>query len=106
MSRILCVCDEGNNRSVMVAHQLKYLGHDCIPVGVNRNSLSTLHMLSGWADHIITTEPGQSEAIPTDDLAKVQCWDIGPDNYPRPFNKQLLGIVRGFVAENRNKLNA
>jgi hypothetical protein len=31
VSKILCICEMGNNRSVTAAHQLKYLGHDCIP---------------------------------------------------------------------------
>ena len=104
MSRILCLCDQGVNRSVTVAHQVKYLGHDVLSAGTKTNSLSTLRMLSGWADHIITTEPSHSEAIPTEHLSKVQCWDVGPDRFPRPFNRELLGVVRGFVEQNRGRL--
>jgi len=95
--KILVVCDEGNNRSVMVAHQIKYWGHDVIAAGVKRNSAETIEMLSKWADRIITTEAGQLEG------PKVQLWDIGPDEYPRPFNKELLSIVRGMMEEHKSE---
>jgi hypothetical protein len=36
--KILCVCDQGNNRSVHFAHNLKYWGNDCIPIGTETNS--------------------------------------------------------------------
>src|SRR4051812_29522317 len=102
MSKVLCLCDQGNNRSVMVAHQIKYLGHDTIPAGLKTNSPATLSMLYDWADRIITTD--ETQRVPTEHAAKVQLWNIGPDTYPRPFNKQLLPIVKQLVAENRAKL--
>lgn len=89
------VCDEGNNRSVVVAHQLKYWGHDVISAGIKRNTPETIEMLSQWADRIITTEEGQLEGD------KVQLWDIGPDVYPRPFNKELLAIVQRMMQEHK-----
>jgi hypothetical protein len=100
--RILCLCDEGNNRSVVVAHQLKYLGHDCLSAGLSRNGADTLAMLYEWADHIITTDA--SQLVPAEHQAKVRLWNIGPDRYPRPFNKELLTIVRDFVQRERGTL--
>lgn len=102
MSKILCVCNEGNNRSVTVAHQLKYLGHDCIPVGLSTNSQSTLELLCEWADHIIVTDSEQQ--VPPQHQSKVRLWDIGPDVFPRPFNKTLLAVVRGREARERDSL--
>src|SRR2546421_9718227 len=97
--RILCLCSEGNNRSVTIAHQLKYLGHDCLAAGTRTNSPETLTMLCEWAERIITTD--STQAVPGEHGAKVELWDIGPDRYPRPFNAQLLRIVRGHVERNR-----
>ena len=93
--KILVLCDEGNNRSVMIAHLLKYWGHDILAAGVKRNSPATLDMLVEWADRIITTEEGQLEG------EKVQLWNIGPDHYPRPFNRYLLRIVQDMMQEHK-----
>lgn len=99
--KILVLCDEGNNRSVTVAHHLKYWGHDVIAAGLKRNSPETLEMLSEWADRIVLTERSQVPVIqsmwPTAFSSKLDLWDIGPDVYPRPFNKDLLAIVRRFM---------
>lgn len=102
--KILVLCDEGNNRSVTVAHHLKYWGHDVIAAGLKRNSPETLQMLSEWADRIVLTERCQVPAIqsmwpplPAAFSSKLDLWDIGPDVYPRPFNKDLLAIVRRFM---------
>lgn len=90
--KILVVCDEGNNRSVTIAHHLKYWNHDVLSAGLNRNSEETLKMLSDWADRIITTDGSQYI-----NSNKVQLWDVGPDTYPRPFNKTLLSKVRALM---------
>lgn len=94
--KILCVCDQGVNRSVTLAHQLKYLGHDTLTAGLSTNEPATLLMLFGWADRIITTD---GQVIPPEHHDKVLCWDVGADRYPRPFNPQLLARVRSLVAD-------
>lgn len=105
--RILVLCDEGNNRSVTVAHQLKYWGHDVIPAGLKRNKAETLHMLSEWAERIILTEREQIAAIqaicPFDISKKLDLWDLGPDVYPRPFNKDMLAIVRRLMEAHKDE---
>lgn len=93
--KILVLCDEGVNRSVTIASQLKYWGHDVLSAGMKRNTAETIGILSNWADRIITTEEGQLEG------PKVQLWNIGPDHYPRPFNKELLAIVRDLMEEHK-----
>lgn len=97
--KILVLCDQGENRSPTLAHQLKYLGHDVLTAGLARNSADTLHILRHWADKIIITEAGQ---LPVG--GKVELWDIGPDIYPRPFNKKLLKIVRLLIELHRAEL--
>jgi predicted protein tyrosine phosphatase len=101
--KILVLCDEGNNRSVTVAHHLKYWGHDVIAAGLKRNSRKTLQMLTSWADRIILTDRFQLADLQSlhesrFDTSKVDVWDIGPDKYPRPFNKDLLAIVRRMMS--------
>lgn len=95
--KILVLCDEGNNRSVTVAHHLKYWGHDVIAAGLKRNKTETLQMLCEWADRIIVTDKDQWEKLRADHLFKLRLWDIGPDVYPRPFNKEMLAIVRRLM---------
>lgn len=97
--KILVLCDQGNNRSVTLAHHLKYWGHDVIPAGVKTNSPETLNLLKDWADKIIITEAGQLSA----DTPKLELWDIGLDIYPRPFNPQLLTIVRTLMEQHKSE---
>lgn len=101
--RILVVCDQGNNRSVTLAHQLKYLGHDVLSAGLKTNSVQTLYKLGVWAQKIIYTDAAQQPDLPWIG-EPVELWDIGPDVYPRPFNKELLTICRRLVAEHKEEL--
>ena len=90
--KILCICDQGNNRSVTFAHLLKYWGNDTLSAGMSTNSEATLVMLGEWADKIVLTEEKQLYSLGHGifDLTKVMFCDVGPDTYPRPFNKELL----------------
>lgn len=102
--KVLVVCDEGNNRSVTIAGQLKYWGHDVLTVGLARNSTETLEMLVKWSDRVIITDYAQSDhpELRTQRARdKTQLWDIGPDVYPRPFNKGLLAKVKVLMQEHR-----
>lgn len=101
--RILCLCDHGNNRSVHVAHQLKYWGHDVLTAGLLTNSQETLDSLSEWADRIILTSNDQRHKVPRRFAEKVQLWDVGPDVYPRPFNKVLLAKVKKLMQEHKSE---
>lgn len=94
--RVLCVCDQGVSRSVNIAHLLKFLGYDALPVGVDTSSPETLKMLEDWADLIILTDARQMSAF--SDKANVRVWSIA-DQYPRPFNPELNSIVRTLIAE-------
>lgn len=96
--KILVVCEQGNNRSVTVAHHLKYWGHDVIPAGLATNSAATIQMLADWADRIILTDYKQRL-----ESTKTQVWDIGPDVYPRPFNRDLLSVVRRLMEEHKQE---
>ena len=99
--KILVVCDQGNNRSVTIAHHLKYWGHDVISAGLTMNAQDTLELLVDWADRIILTDRTQAIVTNHEAGAKVQLWDVGPDVYPRPFNKQLLKKVRTLMESHK-----
>jgi hypothetical protein len=105
--KILVLCDQGNNRSVTIAHHLKYWGHDVLSAGLLTNEPETLALLSVWADRIIVTEQlhydliKQSPMAATEIMNKVQLWDVGPDTYPRPFNRKLLAKVRKLMQEHK-----
>jgi hypothetical protein len=89
--RILCVCDVGSSRSVHIADQLRWRGHEAIPVGASKTSDETRALLAGWADLIIFTDRAQQTLFPAG--VDHQLWTI-PDQFPRPYNRELLGLVR------------
>lgn len=109
IKRILVVCDEGLNRSATIRGQIQYWGHDVITVGLNRNSADTFDYLIAWSDLVIFTAQDQlkkymdvcdTSTLPT----TYQVWDIGPDNYPRPYNKELLDIVKTHIKQHEKEL--
>ena len=97
--KILTVCDQGNNRSVTLAFALKYLGHDVLSCGLKTNSPGTIDLLCEWADTILVTDITQRSQLPVW-ASKVKLWNLGPDVYPRPHNKELLAACRRLVAAN------
>jgi hypothetical protein len=101
---ILVLCHEGSNRSVTIASSLKYAegGQDVLTAGLQTNSRETLAMLFKWADRIILTD--SSQRIPSEWLEKARLWDVGPDTYPRPHNKVLLGKARALIALHKGDL--
>jgi galactitol-specific phosphotransferase system IIB component len=103
--KVLVVCDEGVNRSVTLASQIKYIGHDVLTMGTNRNAQDTKIMLYKWANKIIITQSNQAPYFYNlDKDKKVILWDIGPDIYPRPYNKKLLKIVQALVQQHKEEL--
>lgn len=100
--KILTVCDQGNNRSVMFAHLLKYWGNECIPIWIKTNSLETIHMLYDWADSVILTEFSQKAFFENwFNLNKIHVLEVWPDTYPRPFNKDLHEKIKLLLEENK-----
>lgn len=102
-TKILCLCDEGNNRSVHLAHPLKYWGNDVLAAGFN-NSPSTLDMLYDWADIILLTDKEQLTKV-RQHAAKTHICSIGPDRFARPFNAELHRLVKRFLDDNKALLD-
>lgn len=96
--KILCVCDQGNNRSVHFSHLLKYVNNsDTIPIGLSTASSDTLDMLFRWSDLIVLTEKVQT--VPDEFKDKVILCDVGKDTYPRPFNKDLMIKAKQLISK-------
>jgi len=87
--KVLCVCQNGNNRSVFMAYRLKRHGHEALAAWWNKTSSSTLAMLCNWADKIIVMEQGFQSRIPTAYAAKVLLADIGPDEWGPQWHPEL-----------------
>lgn len=94
--KILCVCDQGNSRSPTIASVLRYSGHETLAVGADTAKYATLLMLADWCDKAIFTHPDQQAAFPTVGPDRAIVWDI-PDAFPRPFNPELLRLVRHLI---------
>lgn len=103
--RILCVCDHGCNRSVHIAHRLKFQGgHDTLAVGVQTASPETLRMLERWAELIILTDSEQARAF-TDAATTTWVWSVR-DGFPRPFHPGQDKLVRRYIDDHRERLIA
>lgn len=101
--KILILCDQGNNRSVVLASRLKYCGdgHDVLTAGYKTNSPTTIAYLANeWADKVIVVDDSFDSQTMLHMLDhKTELWNIGPDRYPRPHNKELLTIVTRLIEE-------
>src|ERR1035441_1719423 len=104
--KILCICDQGNNRSVTFAQLLKYWGNDTLSAGLSTTSERTLNMLIRWADKIVLTEDSQrGHDLFSAFRSKIVVCDVGPDTYPRPFNKELLFKAKRQLELHRAELH-
>lgn len=89
--RILCVCRQGDNRSVHAAWLLKKHGKEAIAVGVDETSVESFKILQDWADRVIVLDKVLWGRTPKSE--KNELVDIGPDIYPRPLNKELIDLL-------------
>lgn len=91
--RILCVCSQGNKRSVFTRFILNH-SHDALAMGVNVNSPETIRMLSEWAEVILLAHPKMKKSIPVKCQGKVDDrFTIGDDIYP----ETITGVLKDEV---------
>lgn len=89
-TRVLCICEGGNVRSVGLAFRLKQChGLDAIAASWRFNSPETLKLLYGWADRIVVMQPEMWEHVPAEFRSKAAICDVGPDNYGTAFHPVL-----------------
>lgn len=98
--KILCVCANGNVRSVALARLLKKRHHEAIGVGLKQYSLVLL--LASWAERIYAMDDVIAarlhEILPADQAALVSLrYDIGPDDWKISDHPDLLRRLRDMV---------
>ena len=91
MDKILCVCNQGNCRSVGTRYLLNKHGYkNVIAIGGANTSAETLKMLSDWADIILLAKPVHNRFIPEENRIKInEQFTIGEDLWNNPMNKEL-----------------
>ena len=95
---ILCVCEHGNNRSVTMAHILKYVpGFETMTIGLSYHTPETQKMMFEWADRIVVPEDKLLALIPEEYKSKIKFYNIGEDVYPRPFNPVLYKRAKDLM---------
>jgi predicted protein tyrosine phosphatase len=100
--KILCCCSEGANRSVTLAHILRYApDFETMTVGLKYNSDATVMMMFEWADKILLVERWMITLVPKRYEHKVKIVDIGPDIYPRPYNPELYAKIKRLLEKDR-----
>lgn len=97
--RILCVCEQGNKRSVYTRFLLNYK-HEALSLGYKTNSKLTIKLLCEWADKILLAEPQMEDYLPKEYHFKIdKRFTIGPDNFPPSITGKLKRIVRQKLLE-------
>lgn len=97
--KVLCVCQEGNSRSVVLASILKNeLAYDALAMGIRKTSEPTKEMLYEWADMIVLVDKTFVPEIPTKYLNKLAVWDVGQDRYFQGFSQDLIDQYHNYIA--------
>ena len=73
-----------------------YSDHEAIAAGWRWNSRETLDMLSKWADKIIIMQPKFRDHISEQYLEKVECCDVGEDQYFH-MDQKLVNICGEYL---------
>lgn len=91
--RFLCVCENGNNRSVFLAYRLKRHGYEALACGWRSSSPETFNMLCDWADHIVVMQAGFELKIPDTYKWKTKIMDVGMDKWGPRWHSEMKQIV-------------
>lgn len=95
--KVLCLCQKGNSRSVVLSWLLrKQFGHEVLAAGMTTTSRQTRSMLMEWADRIILVVPRYAHWIPEEVRHKLRVIDAGGDPF-REHDAALLDRYRAQV---------
>ncbi len=104
VKHILCVCEHGNNRSVTMAHILKYTDNfETLTAGLAYHTPETLKMLFDWAEVIVVPEYKLLSLVPEQYKSKIKYYNLGEDKYPRPFNMILYNKAKEIMRRDKIK---
>lgn len=92
--KILCVCQEGNCRSVGTRYCLRKRGYlNVIAIGWNQTSIETLKMLCDWADKILVAKEYHGDKLPTGHSKIDKNFIVGEDKWGNPMHHELHSII-------------
>ena len=92
--KILCICQNGNCRSVATRYCLKQRGYrNVIAIGWHNTTDATLKMLGDWADIILVAKPYHAEYLASGRNKVNKQFTIGDDKWNNPMNKELHEII-------------
>ena len=101
--KILCVCQHGANRSVVLATLLKleYGYPDSLSCGVDQNSKETLEMLINWADKVLIVDQYVLDRLTNLGLFKDKFLliNVGGDRWGQQHNSELQQLFRDKLKE-------
>lgn len=93
--KILCICNQGNSRSVGVRRRLNRRGYtNVIAIGGANTSEETMNMLCNWADVILLAKPTHSRFVLVGSEKIHPEFTIGEDNWNNPMHEELQKIVK------------
>jgi hypothetical protein len=103
-SKIVCLCQGGNSRSVALAYLLKYhYKVDALACGWEKNEANTLIMLYEWADVICILQKEFIIYVPEKFHGKVDIFDVGPDVWFNGLHPDLLNKLQEMMVEKLEK---
>lgn len=105
-TKVLCMCQGGNVRSVALKYLLHYGGMklDALACGWESNTDNTRDMLFAWADYIIVMQPQFASRVPAafhyqpGGPRKLFCYDVGQDRFGNPFHPELQQMLKGMIS--------
>ena len=93
---MLCLCQKGNSRSVVLAWLLrKRFKHEVLAAGMVNTSRATRDMLYRWAERIILVVPRYQHWIPDEYHPKLRVIDAGED----PFKGHDEALLKRYEAQ-------
>lgn len=100
---LLCICAYGHSRSVCLARLFHGMGYNAISIGYGTSG-SGLSVLTEWADYIMIVDQNASPHIPQQHIHKCKNFDVGPDVWQNPYNKELRAKFELLVKEQTPEL--
>jgi len=94
--KVLCLCQKGNSRSVVLTWLMKKkFHHEALAAGMVNTSRETRNMLYQWADRIILVVPRYQHWIPEEFRSKLRVIDAGGD----PFKAHDAALLSRYEAQ-------
>lgn len=91
--KILTLCEQGLNRSVVAKYMLQNVGHQVLAAGVLRQDRQTLAMLFAWADLVILMDKRYASRVVDCPKDKLRVWDVGPDRFHWEPDGDLMDLI-------------